>query len=51
MTKEITHAELLKDFEKKIKYKFKNKDLLIQALTHSSLNPNSNLSRQPNPLF
>ena len=36
MTKEIPHAELLKNFEKKIKYKFKNKDLLVQALTHSS---------------
>ena len=36
MNKEIKYSELLKQFEKKIKYTFKNKDLLIQALTHSS---------------
>ena len=28
--------------EKKIDVKFKNKDLLIQALTHKSFNPNEN---------
>ena len=28
--------------EKKIDIKFKNKDLLIQALTHKSFNPNEN---------
>ena len=28
--------------EKKIDLKFKNKDLLIQALTHKSFNPNEN---------
>ena len=28
--------------EKKIHFKFKNKDLLIQALTHKSFNPNEN---------
>ena len=28
--------------EKKINFKFKNKDLLIQALTHKSFNPNEN---------
>ena len=28
--------------EKKINLKFKNKDLLIQALTHKSFNPNEN---------
>ena len=28
--------------EKKIDLKFKNKDLLIQALTHKSYNPNEN---------
>ena len=28
--------------EKKIDLKFKNKDLLVQALTHKSFNPNEN---------
>ena len=30
------------NLEKKIDLKFKNKNLLIQALTHKSLNPNEN---------
>ena len=30
------------NLEKKINVKFKNKDLLIQALTHKSFNPNEN---------
>ena len=30
------------NLEKKIKYKFKNLNLLVQSLTHKSLNPNNN---------
>ena len=35
-------SKRVENLEKKIDLRFKNKDLLIQALTHKSFNPNEN---------